>query len=122
MKKDPKIFLLHIIESCQSIEKYITGVSKEDFEHNEEKQSAIIRKLEIIGEATKNLPANFRKQYPQVDWRGAAGMRDVLIHDYFGVDLKLTWRVAKELPIFKEQVKKILDELGGQTILDLNKK
>ncbi|MCG2689905.1 DUF86 domain-containing protein [Candidatus Parcubacteria bacterium] len=122
MKKDFKIFLAHIIESCNFVEKFIINVSKDEFKRNEEKQSAVIRKIEIIGEATKNLPLSFRKQHPQIDWKGAAGMRDVLIHDYFGVDLNLTWKVAQELASFKKQVEEVLDGLGGQRILDLNKK
>lgn len=120
MKKDPKIFLFHILESCHAVEKYIQDVGEDDFRRNEEKQDAVIRKIEVIGEAVKNLPLDFRKDYPQVDWKGAAGMRDVLIHDYFGVDLKLLWRVAHELPNFKKQIQDIFDSLGGQEFLKLN--
>lgn len=119
MKKDCKIFLAHIIESCRAIEKYTEGLSKENFQQNEEKQDAVIRRIEIIGEAVKNLPLDFRKQYPGTNWRGKAGMRDVLIHDYFGVDLNLVWGTIQELTAFKEGVVKILDELGGQEMIDL---
>jgi len=119
MKKDPKIFLFHIIESCKAVEKYTAGLSKENFQQNEEKQDAVLRKIEVIGEAVKNLPSDFRKQYPQIDWKSKAGMRDILIHEYFGVDLNLVWKAVEELPAFRIEVAKILEGLGGQEALGL---
>ena len=74
-------------------------------------QDAVIRRLEIIGEAVKNLPADFKKKKSSIPWQNIAGMRDFLIHEYFGVDLDLVWQtVKKDLPEFKKQILKLLDK------------
>jgi uncharacterized protein with HEPN domain len=112
MKKDPKVFIGHILESVHLIEKYVDQMSKEDFLKSVNIQDAVIRMLEIIGEAVKNLPLEFRDEYPDIPWRQIAGMRDVLIHAYFGVDLDLTWKVVKsDLPKLKRNVAGILKKL-----------
>ena len=111
MEKDPKIFLLHILESIANIEDYTADLTKGDFYDSVEKQDAIVRRLEIIGEATRNLPEGFRKSNPEVPWQDIAGMRSKLIHEYFGVDLDLVWTVVHhDLPPFKRQVEKLLKE------------
>lgn len=79
------------------------------FYKNRPLQDAIIRRLEIIGEAVKNLPTPFKTKYPDVPWKQIAGMRDILIHEYFDVDLLLTWKVVKqELPLIKKKLSAIL--------------
>jgi uncharacterized protein with HEPN domain len=109
MKKDPQIFLRHILDSIEAIEAYTQDLSKEEFIDSQEKQDSIIRRIEIIGEAVRNLDENFRQEYPEVVWRKIVGMRDKLIHEYFGVDLDLIWEVVKRyLPDLKEQIKGIL--------------
>ena len=112
MKKDPKVFIGHILESIHLIEKYIDQISKKEFLESINIQDAVIRRLEIIGEAVKNLPPEFRAEYPDIQWRQIAGMRDVLIHGYFGVDLDLTWNVVKsDLPELERKVAGILKRL-----------
>ena len=98
MKKDPKIFLGHILECIELIEKYLEGNSKEDFLESKELQDSVMRRVEIIGEAVKNIPDDFKKKHPKTEWRKIAGMRDILIHEYFGVDANLVWNVAKKTP------------------------
>ena len=120
MKKEPRIFLQHIVNSIEAIETYIKGVSKDEFYQSQQKQDAVVRRIEIIGEAVKNLPLNFTKKYPQVNWRESAGMRDVVVHEYFGVDLNIIWRtLGKDLPVFKEQILAIIEEIGGQKNLTM---
>ncbi|HDJ89889.1 MAG TPA: DUF86 domain-containing protein [Thermoprotei archaeon] len=111
MKRD-KVYLRHILEAISNIEKFMEGVSKEDFFSNVEKQYAVLRGLEIIGEATKNLSDKLKTKYPQVPWKETAGMRDKLIHQYFGVDLELVWETIRtDLPELKNQIVRILREM-----------
>lgn len=113
MKKDPLVFLKHILESIEWIEKDVKNLSKEDFLRNVPIQDAVIRRFEIIGEAIRNLPDDLKKEYPSIPWQDIADMRNKLIHDYFGVDLELLWRVIKnDLPPFKKQVEEILKEFA----------
>lgn len=112
MKKDPLIFIDHILECAEIIEKYIKNVKKDEFLKTIQIQDAIIRRIEIIGEATKNIPKGIKNKYSDIPWKRIAGMRDMLIHDYFGVDLHLTWTVAKkDVPVLKKKILKIKREL-----------
>jgi len=111
MRKD-KAFLKHILDAMSDIEKFTEGVTKRRFYENKEKQYAVLRALEIIGEATKNLSSELKANNPDVPWRDIAGMRDKLIHQYFGVNLDLVWETIKNrLPEFKKQISKILKEI-----------
>ena len=110
MKKDPKVFIGHIIESIELIERYSEKLTPETFKKDQGMQDAIIRRLEIIGEAVKNIPSAFKAKYSEIPWKQMAGMRDILIHEYFDVDLPLTWAVVKrELPTVKQKLEKLLN-------------
>ena len=111
MKKDPKIFLKHILESISEIEKYTKDISEEKFSRSTQIQDAVVRRLEIIGEATKNIPIAIKEQYDFIPWKKIAGSRDVLIHDYFSVDLGSVWDTAtKDIPELKQNIGKILEK------------
>jgi uncharacterized protein with HEPN domain len=104
-------FLHHVLQGIEAIEKFVDRIEYEDFRANDEKQSAVIRKFEIIGEAIKNIPLDFKKKHPEIYWQEAANMRNKLIHEYFGVDLSLVWKTIKnDLPRFKAQIQKIIKQ------------
>jgi uncharacterized protein with HEPN domain len=107
--KDAVIFLKHILESIENIESFSDELSKSNFFSDKLKQSAIIRQIEIIGEAVKNLPIDFTVKYPYVEWSKIAGTRDKMIHDYFGVDLNIVWEIVKNrLPRLKKDIQEIM--------------
>jgi len=113
MKKDTGVFIEHILENIEDVEFFIKGVSKKDFLKNKEKQNAVIRSIEVIGEAVKNIPENIKEKYKKVRWKDIAGTRDKLTHHYFGVDIGLIWGLAKENLIeLKKQMLEIKRELA----------
>ncbi len=112
MKKREFIFISHLLDSMSKIEYFMQNVTKESFYNNEEKQSAVIRQIEIMGEAVKNLPFEFKKQNKDIEWAKIAGTRDRVIHHYFGVYLNIIWEIIKkDLPNLKTKIQKIKEEL-----------
>jgi len=110
-KKDPLVFLEHILESIRNVEIFSKNLSKGNFIKSRLKQSAIIRELEIIGEAVANLSNDFRDKYPNVMWKKIVGFRDKMIHNYFGVNLERVWNVIEyELPKLKKDVQEVLEK------------
>lgn len=109
MKSD-KTYLIHILECIENIENY-TKEGKGKFIESTLIQDAVIRNLEIVGEASKKISIDTKNIYSELSWREMAGLRDVLIHDYFGVDIKIVWNVVeKELPKVKKGVEEILSD------------
>ncbi len=109
MKKEPLVFIEHIVDSIEKIEMFMKGISKENFQKNIQLQDALVRRIEIIGEAVKNLPKTFKDGHLDIPWIKIAGMRDKLNHHYFGVDLEVVWKTVNEdIPLLKRYIKKIL--------------
>ena len=109
--RDDKIYLQHIIEAIGQIEEYMTGGDLKQFSETKLLQDGVIRQLEIIGEATKNISIQTRKKAPSIPWKSIAGMRDKLIHQYFGVDIDAVWTtVTQDLPVLKKAVITLIKE------------
>lgn len=99
----------HIRDAIQRVERHLAGVSRSQFWQSELVQDAVVRQLEIIGEATRNLSDDFREAHPEAAWVQIIGMRNRLIHAYFGVDLGIVWEITHvDLPLLKEQVERFL--------------
>lgn len=99
MTRDIGVYLKDILESIDAIEEYIQPIGEDEFYGNRMMQDATLRRLEIIGEAVKSIDDDFRGKHPEIPWKKMAGMRDVLIHEYFGVSMKRIWKVIKfDLP------------------------
>jgi uncharacterized protein with HEPN domain len=112
--RESKIYLRDIINAMTSIESFVGNMDFDQFKDDDKTTSAVIRKLEIIGEAAKNIPKNITEKYSSVPWKEMAGMRDKLIHFYFGVNLKLVWQTIKHrIPQLKLSIKQILEEIEG---------
>ena len=112
MKRDLRLFIEDIFENINLIENSTRNLSKNEFKSNKLVIDATIRRLEIIGEAVKNIPNDFRKKYPEVPWKKIAGLRDIIIHAYFNIDLDIMWDIIKEdLPDLKNKIKNILEKL-----------
>jgi hypothetical protein len=103
------LFLSDIIEAIEKIDKYTEDMTYEKFLQDDKTKDAVLRNLEIIGEAVKNIPDEIKRKYNFVNWRAASGMRNKLIHEYFGVNFAIVWETIKhDLPSFKEDVQKVI--------------
>ena len=112
MKEEFLDYIEDIIEGMEDCLSFVKGMEYEDFVKDKKTVYAVVRSLEIIGEATKNIPDSVRNRYHSVSWRKMAGMRDKLIQEYFGVDLRRVWKTAEEdIPELKPQFEKIFHDL-----------
>lgn len=115
-KRDYGDFVQDILESVNDVGNFIEGMDFKEFIKDKKTIYSVVRAIEIIGEATKNIPEQIRKSYPGVPWKKMAGMRDRLVHEYFGIDLEILWATAKEdVPQLRGPVSKVLEDMekGG---------
>ena len=111
-KREVEDFVRDILDSINAIEEFVKDYSFADFIQEKKTNYAVIRAIEIIGEATKNLPKSFRRKYPEVPWDEMAGMRDKLIHHYFGVDMEVLWLTATEnVPRLKVLISRVIADM-----------
>lgn len=115
MSRNVLIYINDILENMRDAEQFTEGMSYEQFLTDKKTWNAVLRSIEVIGEATKNIPDDVRASYPQVPWKEMAGMRDKVIHFYFGVDREVVWLVVKErIPALRPSIEQILGDLEAQ--------
>jgi uncharacterized protein with HEPN domain len=108
-KKDWHFFLEDIIEAIGFIDEYVKGMEFEDFKKDRKTIDAVVRNLEIIGEAARHIPESIRAKYPNIEWRGMIGLRNRVIHGYFNIGLEIIWHIVKvELSPLKKEIEKVL--------------
>jgi uncharacterized protein with HEPN domain len=107
--RDYKLYLDDILEATKRIEKYIKGLTLEKLKKDDLVVDGVVRNLEIIGEAAKNIPANIKEKHTEIEWKKIAGLRDILAHEYFGIDLEVVWDIIRnKLPALREKVSVVL--------------
>ena len=112
MKRDYRLFVEDILDSIEKIEEFVADMNFDEFVNDDKTSSAVMRKLGIIGEATKNLPGDIRRKYKGLPWREMARMRDKITHGYFGINYRIVWSVIKErLPEIKPTIRQILEDM-----------
>jgi len=110
-KREWKVYVEDILESYNLIQKYVESMGLEDFKKDRKTIDAVVRNLEIIGEASKFIPENIKNEYQDIDWSGIIGLRNRIAHEYFGISVKIVWNIIKkELPPLAKQMKQILEE------------
>jgi len=110
--RNHSLYLADILAALEAIQSFVQGMSFEDFRQDDKTSSAVIRKFEVIGEAAKRVPESIKQKYPSVPWKEMAGMRDKLIHFYFGVNYDLLWQtIENRIPEIKPVISQILGDL-----------
>lgn len=113
MKREIGDYIQDIVDAMDKVLKFVKDMSYDEFIQDDKTVFAVVRALEIIGEGVKNIPDDTRENYSEIPWKGMAGMRDKVIHEYFGVNLKLVWKTIKErIPEIKPLFDEILSDLG----------
>jgi len=112
-KRNWKVYLMDIIESIKNIEEYVSGMNYEQFLKDKKTRDAVVRNIEIIGEASRKIPKEVQEKYGSIPWSAIIGTRNILAHDYFDIDYELVWKIVHEhLPSLKNKLELILKEIN----------
>lgn len=112
MRRSPKLYVEDILDAITQIESYTKQISLEHFSQDRMRYDAVLRNLEVIGEAVKKLPPELKKEHPKIEWSKISGLRDIISHAYFGVDVQIIWDIIlNKIPKLKETIKKMSHEL-----------
>jgi uncharacterized protein with HEPN domain len=115
MPRDYRVYLQDILEAIANVEEFIGKMPRGEFEGDKKTLHAVVRNLEVIGEAVKGVPPEVRGRHPDVPWQRIAGLRDILIHHYFGIDVDIVWDIVQnKVPELKGQIQAILEQTGGE--------
>ena len=110
MSREHRLFLDDMLKACDKVMRFTQGASIEQFRADEKTFDAVMRDLEIIGEAAKHIPDEMRRQHPEIHWRQISGFRDIVAHEYFGLDMEVVWDVVtRQVPTLHNQLKRLLD-------------
>ena len=115
-KRGYRLFIEDMLDSMNMIEEYIHDLDRADFSADKKTIDAVIRNIEIIGEAARNIPDDIKRRYPGIPWKQMIGLRNLTIHAYFGIDLDIIWQIASvNIPKTKSEIARILDSLDANT-------
>ncbi|MBI4535535.1 MAG: DUF86 domain-containing protein [Ignavibacteriae bacterium] len=118
MKREVHLFVKDISTAIRSIEEYMGNLSFDEFANDAKTCNAVVWQIQIIGEATKNIPSSIKKKYPDIPWKEMAGMRDRIVHSYFGISYDIVWKAVKErLPQIGTRINQILEDFDQGTLL-----
>jgi len=115
MSRDPRLYIVDIVEAFGKVLRYVSGLTRAEFERDERTYDAVIRNLIVAGEAAKNVPEDVRQRFSEIDWRKLAGLRDILTHAYFGIDNDILWDIVdSKVPATREQLESIVVRLPDE--------